>query len=332
MTTAIADRTSLIQAQEAQEAQGQSLRIVPIIGPSHELPHYRLLDEQTLPFVQVTETSSAGSVPELNVQNDLNVSVFLMDGQELVGAKQNRILNTDVLIPAKIMLAIPVSCVEAGRWAYSSPTFSPGKTASHRVRSGKQARVHESLKEGRKHDANQGEVWREVSASLSAAAVPSPTSSLHDAYDARKSELEHFRTSLRMPPEAVGVAVFRGDDFQGMDLFDRHATLKYFWDSLLDSYAIDCIGEAVDPAARANQTVSQKIKAVFEQAALGRWDAFESPGEGQEWRMEDPAYTGSALVWQDQVVVHLQVFPKQAMQNTQQQAAHRRPRIQRQWM
>ena len=329
MTTAIADRTRAIHAEKAQ---GKGLRIVPIIGPSHNDPQYRLLDEQTIPSVRVTETSAGGSVPELKVQNDLETAVFLMDGQELIGAKQNRILNTDVLIAAKTTLAIPVSCVEAGRWSYSSPTFSPGKTASHRVRSGKHARVHESLKEGRQHDANQGEVWREVSESLSAAAVPSPTHSLHDAYDARKKELDKFRMSLRMPEEAVGVAVFRGREFQGMDVFDRHATLKYFWDSLLDSYAIDFVGDAVDPTQKATQPVSKSIKTVFEQAASGRWDAFASPGEGQEWRLEDPSLTGSALIWQDRVVVHLQLFPKVAPTQTQQHATHRRPRIQRPWM
>ena len=331
MTTAIADRTRVIHAEKAQ---GKGLRIVPIIGPSHDEPRYRLLDEQTIPLVRVTENSAGGSVPELKVQNGLETAVFLMDGQELIGAKQNRILNTDVLIAANTTLAIPVSCVEAGRWSYSSPTFSLGKTASHRVRSGKQGRVHESLKEGRRHDANQGEVWREVSESLSSAATPSRTQSLHDAYDARKKDLDQFRTSLRMPEEAVGVAVFRGGEFQGMDLFDRHSTLKYFWDSLLDSYLIDFVGEAVDPAKKATQPVSKRIKSVFEQAAGGRWDAFDSPGEGQEWRLEDPSLTGSALVWRDQVVVHLQLFPKaaSAVSEPETQAARRRPRIQRPWL
>jgi hypothetical protein len=40
------------------------------------------------------------------------------DGEQLVGAKQNRILNMTVLVAAETEVTIPVSCVERGRWGY----------------------------------------------------------------------------------------------------------------------------------------------------------------------------------------------------------------------
>lgn len=152
MIAAIAQRTSCVQAQTPQ---GRRLRVIPIVGPSHDTPEYRLLDQDTLAFVKVTETSESGSVPQLLVQNGLEVRVLLIDGQELVGAKQNRILNTDVLVPAKATITIPVSCVEAGRWHHVSAEFVPGKSASHRTRSAKLARVHQALKSTGRHDADQ---------------------------------------------------------------------------------------------------------------------------------------------------------------------------------
>lgn len=42
---------------------------------------------------------------------------FLLDGEELVGAKQNRILNLSILVPGQTSLEIPVSCVEQSRWS-----------------------------------------------------------------------------------------------------------------------------------------------------------------------------------------------------------------------
>lgn len=48
----------------------------------------------------MTEVSEAGSVPSLRVVNKGERAVFLLDSEELVGAKQNRILNTSVLIAA----------------------------------------------------------------------------------------------------------------------------------------------------------------------------------------------------------------------------------------
>lgn len=68
------------------------LTVVPILGPSHDTPDYRLLDPQALEKVRIEEVSESGSVPNLRVTNDLNTRLFLMDGQELRGAKQNRIL------------------------------------------------------------------------------------------------------------------------------------------------------------------------------------------------------------------------------------------------
>src|SRR5207237_963185 len=134
-----------------------------------------------------------------------------MDGQELVGAKQNRILNTDVLVAEKTSLRIPVSCVEQCRWAYRSATFAPGKSASHRTRSAKQSRVHESLKKAGRHDADQRAVWNEVEQVLCASgAGGSPTRALSDGYAERQEELNRLRQRLELPGEAVGVALFHG--------------------------------------------------------------------------------------------------------------------------
>ena len=71
----------------------------------------------------------AGSVPELLVENMGDIRVLFIEGEELVGAKQNRILNTSILVAAKSKTKIPVSCVEQGRWGYKSKFF--GSSGSH---------------------------------------------------------------------------------------------------------------------------------------------------------------------------------------------------------
>jgi hypothetical protein len=59
----------------------------------------------------MTEVDAAGSVPELLAPNPLDQHVLLYDGEELLGAKQNRILNVTVLAAAKSEARMLVSCV-----------------------------------------------------------------------------------------------------------------------------------------------------------------------------------------------------------------------------
>ncbi|MGQ0579869.1 MAG: ARPP-1 family domain-containing protein, partial [Betaproteobacteria bacterium] len=88
-----------------------------------------LLDEALArKLARVTEISDSGSVPELMFSNEAEANILLMDGEELVGAKQNRVLNVSILVGGKSQVAVPVSCVEQGRWRWSSRHFaSPGR-------------------------------------------------------------------------------------------------------------------------------------------------------------------------------------------------------------
>jgi len=327
MANAIAQRARNVRAEESQGRT--ALRIFPIVGPSHDQPPYRLLDAETLAAAKITETSPSGHVPELKVENTLDCLLFLMDGQELVGAKQNRILNTDVLVPAKTTLTIPVSCVEAGRWHHVSQQFLPGAAASHTIRSRKVERVRRSARESGRFDADQQAVWQEVQCSMSHAQAESATAALHDAYTQRGKDLDDFRQSLRMPEEAVGLAVFHGTRFLGLDLFDRHSTLVYFWQSLLDSYAIDWLMAGTGGGDGAQPPEAAAVKDTLERAAVGKWESFASPGQGRDHRLDDEHLSGSALVWEDQVVLHLQLFPKAQDEHEVEGNQRHRPRIRR---
>ena len=67
------------------------------------------------------EVSEGGHVPETEeIVNEGELSVLLLDGEELLGAKQNRVLNLTILVPAHQTCVVPVSCVESGRWHHVS--------------------------------------------------------------------------------------------------------------------------------------------------------------------------------------------------------------------
>ena len=71
-------------------------------------------------MVEVTEVDAAGSVPELLVINRSKRAVLIIDGEEVVGAKQNCAVNTSLLLPA-----------ESGSWAEVSEQFKKSGTVLH---------------------------------------------------------------------------------------------------------------------------------------------------------------------------------------------------------
>src|SRR5205085_8331857 len=118
-----------IQLGDAIEHRGVVLcPIFPRVTPSTD--YVTLEDALPLGF-RVTEVDASGAVPELAVQNPLDKDVLLFDGEELIGAKQNRILNVTVLVAARSETRIPVSCVEQGRWSARSAAFAAARHASY---------------------------------------------------------------------------------------------------------------------------------------------------------------------------------------------------------
>ena len=113
----------------------ESIAVFPIVGDGVRSQEYLLSDEAiTSGKALVEETSEGGTVPHLIVTVTADRPVLFLEGEELRGAKQNRILNTSVLAAAAAKTVIPVSCVEQGRWRSRRVTGSGGTHASAKMR------------------------------------------------------------------------------------------------------------------------------------------------------------------------------------------------------
>lgn len=70
--------------------QFENLTMHPLLAEDGGDPDYLTLDEALdSGTARVTEVSEAGSVPELRFDNGGDRRVLLLDGEELVGEKQN---------------------------------------------------------------------------------------------------------------------------------------------------------------------------------------------------------------------------------------------------
>ena len=199
-----------------------NLTLVPLRGERHGQLLYALSsDAFASGTLVVTEVSEGGSVPELLAVNQAQQLILLIDGEELVGAKQNRILNTSVLLPAASKTRIPVSCVEQGRWHHLSAFFSAGSHSPSRLRARKSHDVSRSYQAVGAARSDQGAVLEEVADNLRSSGSHSPTLAMHDVIEQRHESLDGFTQALAYPENACGVLAAINGRFVAMDVFDQ---------------------------------------------------------------------------------------------------------------
>ena len=140
---------------------------------------------------RVSEASEGGSVPELLFRNLGNKPVLLVEGEELVGAKQNRTLNISILAPSGRETRIPVTCVEAGRWGYGDGVEFQRSDRAHYARGRRTKR--EAVNRNMSHDpgsraADQGQDVSIESPSVAGGALVEGDAVLHLAAFRRDAE------------------------------------------------------------------------------------------------------------------------------------------------
>lgn len=100
----------------------------PVIGT---LDYVTLDEALAAKEIEIAEFSETGQVPRIKTVNSSQRMVFLMAGEQLVGCKQNRVVNASIMVPARTEMPLHVTCVERGRWGYQSQRFSSAHTSSH---------------------------------------------------------------------------------------------------------------------------------------------------------------------------------------------------------
>lgn len=195
---------------------------VPIVMPESGSVDAELLDEGLAArHTLLRELGEQGDVNKILVSHYGERLLLLVDGEQIVGAKQNRVFNASFLIaPGTHEIEVPVSCVERGRWAYDSRHFeSSDTTLTSMARSRKLSRVTQSVITGGGYDAQQRAVWDDVDDYLDRSRVVSRTSAFEDAVRSRHETTAHGLKVLAPIADQVGVALVRGGKLVLMDIF-----------------------------------------------------------------------------------------------------------------
>ena len=291
----------------------RNLTMLPLSGNPVAALGYLLVDEALAKKeVLVGEVSEGGTVPEIRVTNFSEKTILVVDGTELVGAKQNRIVNASFLLPPKSVTKIPVSCVEQGRWGYKGRVFKRSSHhAAHSIRKLNVMHHKETLKSRQGYQSAQGEVWSHVAAMSHAMEAPTATGAMHDVYEQKKNSFEEFGKKIRPVRGQTGAAFLVEGTFAGLDLFDRPATLENLFPKLLSAVAVEAMmtGRREKGDMKTDRAQEEKIRTVLDEVARSLFEKFDPVGVGEDWRYEGKLSLGKALYFAEDLI-HFSAFGK----------------------
>lgn len=320
MDNAVKCRLQSVVPGEAQIYR--NIAIVPLIAPSDGSFQYHTLSEALAAWdVAITEVSASGSVPELLVVNRANTAVLLIDGEELAGAKQNRVLNTSILLKEVSETRIPVSCTEQGRWAYASKSFSTsGNVMAYKSRSKKTRSVHTALEACGAPMSDQGEVWDDIAELQHKAGTRSPTSAMNDVFKAREEDLRRCEATFRPVAGQVGfVSIINGAP-AGLDLVSLTTAYAKLHAKLVRSYTLEALLDA-KAAEAAPDNVATRAREFIDEICKAEACQFPSVGHGTDHRYRGKGLAGAALVHEKEVI-HAAFFRLDDIESPDRMASH----------
>ncbi len=276
------------------------LTMFPLLGGAARGPDYQLLDDALAErTVTISEVSEGGTVPVLRLENTGTRPVLLLDGEQLVGAKQNRVLNLTILAPAGKTIEIPVSCVEQGRWSWDSPQFmSSERVMFSRGRASKAASVSASMAEGRGRYSDQGEVWGAIAMKAARMESYSPTAAMETIYENHGARLEDYLETFAAQAGQCGAVFAIDGQVVGLDLFDSADTYARLGRKLVSGYAMDAMEAEPDAGPAADDSASRFL----EQVGGCETRSWPAVGLGEDLRHSGPGLVVAALARECEVV------------------------------
>ncbi|HEY9284717.1 MAG TPA: DUF6569 family protein [Pyrinomonadaceae bacterium] len=205
------------------------------------------------------------TVNTLMIENLSGEEVFVQSGDIVKGGQQDRMLATDLILPARSgKVSIAAFCVEQGRWS------KRGAEAVTRFHSANDRAASKDLKLAARRSKSQGEVWAKVAeaqAKLGAnvgapVTAPQSASSLQLTLEnerVRATTDEYVRALagiVSQHPDAVGYAFAINGRVNSADVYSSPALFSKLWPGLLKASAVEAVSEL-----RAGRPESARVRA-----------------------------------------------------------------------
>lgn len=183
----------------------------------------------------IKESAREGVVNSLLAINNTSDFLLLTDMDILKGAKQNRVVNSSVLIAPGSNTGIDVSCVERLRWDYTSPTF---RMSDNRMDPGMRSAKAESLRQEAegitRGESTQSRMWSLISGKIAGKGSSNPTEDYERELQEERVTDESFR-KINARAGCNAMMVFMDKRIVALDLFGNREAYSFYFPGLRDA-------------------------------------------------------------------------------------------------
>jgi hypothetical protein len=297
--------TALARVSVAAPQTSRNLTVYPLVGPSGFQEFLLLGQALGDGLVTISEVSAGGSVPRLLLDNRARLPLLLLEGEHLIGCKQNRVLNTSVLAPPQSELELPVSCVEQGRWDWDRSHFkrSPHGMAAE-IRAAKVQQVSRSLRNAGTAVSDQCALWEQIAAKAQRLGSASASGAMEGIYEHRQAELLAYLQPVKPIPGQVGAVFVINGRGVGIELLPTPSAWRQAASAVASGYALDALDGA---AAVLPEPSSEAAHALLRRVSAMRTERHPGVGLGEDIRLSDEMAAGNALAFEGHVL-HLCAF------------------------
>lgn len=282
--------------------------VLPLHSAEDPLPYLTMDEAMEQGALTITEVFEKGIVSRLAAVNSGTMPVLLLDGEELLGGKQNRALNTSILVKEHSRLTLPVTCTEHARWSSSAASMAAADIIMPRnVRARKLQSVSASLEKRATFSSDQHGVWHDIAALRQQSRSPSAATALSGLFADKAFCLQSALKAIPPQPGQTGLLVLIDDAVVGFDLLSSARAYARLHSKLLKCYLLETILSG-NLFAADHASATQSARAFLDQVAQCEPRQFPSLGCGHDWRFAGNTVAGMVLV-HDNCPVHTAFFP-----------------------
>ena len=255
--------------------------------------------------VQISEVNKEGLLTKLSVSNKSSDNIIILNGELIIGTqiRQDRIVDSTVLIPGYATVLINTFCGEQYRW---SPRLSNKISTSESLyfssgRANNAADINTKL-------SKQCRIWSEISEKISDFNVKSFTNSVDQIYKKKKVNVEEIVNFFKIPSEAVGVALGINHQLVNIDIFSNNCMLQIYLPKIIRSIALDSFKKISKKSYLKKKDVHRFLRQIHQANKQKRKVVEGTLGEELQFNSESVA--GSILYHKEQTV-HFSAFVKE---------------------